>query len=288
MKVLTSFSDGIDQCIASRYFSIVHHHNEPGVLSMHSHPCHEFHFSLGGGSTFLIDNKNYLIEPGSLFMISQYEKHQLLQMDTSSSQERFVIFIDPSYLESISTPQTDLTYCFTHRPERFSHRIALNQGQQRHFTYLFNKLAVEEGFGQDVEERSAFAEFMVFMTKLAAEAFLGEESAKQKQYFSSKVTDIITYIHHNIDSPLSIGDIAAHFYLSTSYLCRLFKKSTGTTINSYIISRRIELAQKLLLSGYSVNEVYSMCGFNDYSNFFKAFTKKVGISPKKYSQNSLR
>ncbi|WP_313186627.1 helix-turn-helix transcriptional regulator [Lacrimispora sp.] len=288
MKVLTSFSDGIDQCIASRYFSIVHHHNESGVLSMHSHRCHEIHFSLSGGSTFLIDNKNYLIEPGSLFMISQYEKHQLLQMDDSSPQERFVIFIDPSYLESISTPQTDLTYCFTHRPERFSHRIVLNHGQQRHFTYFFYKIAVEEGFGQDVVERSAFAEFMVFMTKLAAESFLGKESAEQKQYFSSKVTDIIAYIHHNIDSPLRIGDIAAHFYLSTSYLCRLFKKSTGTTINSYIISRRIELAQKLLSGGYSVNEVYGMCGFNDYSNFFKAFTKKVGISPKKYSQNSLR
>lgn len=288
MKVLTSFSEGIDQCIASRYFSIVHHHNESGVLSMHSHRCHEIHFSLSGGSTFLIDNKNYLIEPGSLFMISQYEKHQLLQMDASSPQERFVIFINPSYLESISTPQTDLTYCFTHRPERFSHRIALNHGQQRHFTYFFYKIAVEEGFGQDVVERSAFAEFMVFMTKLAAESFLGKDSVEQKQYFSSKVTDIIAYIHHNIDSPLSIGDIAAHFYLSTSYLCRLFKKSTGTTINSYIISRRIELAQKLLSGGYSVNEVYSMCGFNDYSNFFKAFTKKVGISPKKYSQNSLR
>lgn len=288
MKVLTSFSDGIDQCIASRSFSIVHLHNELGVLSMHSHRCHEFHFSLSGGSTFLIDNKNYLIEPGSLFMISQYEKHHFLQMDTTIPQERFVIFIDPSYLESISTPQTDLTYCFTHRPERFSHRIALNHGHQRHFIYFFNKIAVEEGFGQDVVERSAFAEYMVFMTKLAAEAFLGKESVEQKQYFSSKVTDIIAYIHHNIDSQLSIGDIAAHFYLSTSYLCRLFKKNTGTTINSYIISRRIELAQKLLSGGYSVNEVYSMCGFNDYSNFFKAFTKKVGISPKKYSQNSLR
>ncbi|HCD46062.1 MAG TPA: AraC family transcriptional regulator [Lachnoclostridium sp.] len=288
MKVLTTFSEGIEYCMASHYFSIVHLHKDMGVLSMHSHLCHEFYFSLNGGCTFMIDDKNYRIEPGSLFMVNQYEKHQLLQMDTSIPQERFAIFIDPSYLESISTPRTDLTYCFTHRPKKFSHRIDLNHGQQRRFMYYFNKLAAEEGFGQDVEERSAFAEFMVFITKLAAEAFLGRESQEQRQYFSSKVTDIITYIHHNIDSQLSIGDIAAHFYLSTSYLCRLFKKSTGTTINSYIISRRIELAQKLLSAGYSVNEVYSMCGFNDYSNFFKAFTKKVGISPKKYSQNSLR
>lgn len=25
-----------------------------------------------------------------------------------------------------------------------------------------------------------------------------------------------------------------------------------------------------------------MCGFGDYSNFFKTFTKIVGVSPKKY------
>ena len=131
-------------------------------------------------------------------------------------------------------------------------------------------------------------EFMVFIDKTGPQkpSLAGHRNSKG-QYFSSKVTDIITYIHHNIDSQLTVGDLASHFYLSTSYLCRLFKKSTGTTINSYIITRRIELAQRLLSGGYSVNEVYSMCGFNDYSNFFKAFTKKVGISPKKYAQNSL-
>lgn len=287
MKVLTSFSEGIEQCMTSRYFSIVHLHKDPGVLSMHGHLCHELYLSVSGGCTFLIDDTSYRMEPGSLFMINQYEKHQVLQIDPSIPHEKFVIYIDPFYLESISTPQTDLTYCFTHRPNRFSHHIVLNLGQQRRFKYYFNKLAVEEGFGQDVEERSAFAEFMVFMTKLATEALLGWSSEQQGQYFSSKVTDIITYIHHNIDSQLTVGDLASHFYLSTSYLCWLFKKSTGTTINSYIITRRIELAQRLLSGGYSVNEVYSMCGFNDYSNFFKAFTKKVGISPKKYAQNSL-
>lgn len=287
MKVLTSYSDGIDHCMASKYFSIAHLHKESGVLSMHSHRCYEFNYSISGERTFLIEDNNYRVEPGNLFMINNHEKHQVIQMDSTIPHERYTIFIDPSYLKSISTPLTDLTYCFTHRPDKFSHRIALNQGQQRRFTYYINKLSAEEGFGQDVEERSVFAEFMVFLTKLAMDASAGDETEDQRQYFNSKVADIITYIHHNIDSPLSIGEIAAHFYLSTSYLCRLFKKGTGTTINSYITNRRIELAQTLLSGGYSVNEVYLMCGFNDYSNFFKAFTKKTGISPKKYAQNSL-
>lgn len=287
MKVLTSYAEGIDHCMASHYFSIAHLHKEAGVLSMHSHRCCEFYYSISGGRTFLIDDKNYRIEPGNLFFINHHEKHQVLQLDTTVPHERFAVFIDPGYLETISTPQTDLTYCFTHRPEKFSHRLPLTPGQQRRFSYYMNKLSVEGGFGQDVEERSAFAEFMVFLTRLSMEALSGLSCEEQKPYFNTKVADIITYIHHNIDSPLSIGEIAAHFYLSSSYLCRLFKKGTGTTINSYITTRRIELAQTLLAGGYSVNEVYSMCGFNDYSNFFKAFTKKVGISPKKYAQNTM-
>ncbi|WP_143321490.1 AraC family transcriptional regulator [Clostridium sp. HBUAS56010] len=287
MKVLTSYSDGIDHCMAAKYFSIAHLHKESGVLSMHSHRCYELYFSISGGRTFFIDDRNYRIEPGDLFMINHQEKHQIIQMDSSIPHERYAIFIDPAYLKTISTQNTDLTYCFTQRPEKFSHRIALTQGQQRRFTYYINKLSMKEGFGLDIEERSAFAEFMVFITKIAINAASGDQTENQRQYFNSKVADIITYIHHNIDSTLSIGEIAAHFYLSSSYLCRLFKKGTGTTINSYITNRRIQLAQTLLAGGYSVNEVYSMCGFNDYSNFFKAFTKKTGISPKKFAQNSL-
>jgi AraC-like DNA-binding protein len=36
-----------------------------------------------------------------------------------------------------------------------------------------------------------------------------------------------------------------------------------------------------------VTEAYEKSGFTDYSNFFKAFTKAVGISPKKYAQCSV-
>ena len=44
------------------------------------------------------------------------------------------------------------------------------------------------------------------------------------------------------------------------------------------------IAKSLLAEGIGVSEVCERCGFSDYSNFLKAFTKSVGISPKKYSQ----
>ena len=75
--------------------------------------------------------------------------------------------------------------------------------------------------------------------------------------------------------------------MSESYICRIFKSATGTTINKYINARRISIAKALLSDGANVTEAYEKSGFSDYSNFFKAFTKAVGISPKKYAQCSV-
>lgn len=91
-------------------------------------------------------------------------------------------------------------------------------------------------------------------------------------------------MNQNLTQELTIQNLASHFYLSPSYLCKIFKSETGTTINRYITAKRITHAKALLAEGYSVTDVCPMCGFNDYSNFLKAFTKAVGISPKKYAQ----
>ena len=99
--------------------------------------------------------------------------------------------------------------------------------------------------------------------------------------------DILSYINSNIAQPLSTTLLAEEFFLSESYICRIFKAATGTTINKYITARRISIAKSLLNSGASVSDAYEKSGFTDYSNFFKAFTKAVGVSPKKYANLSV-
>ena len=89
--------------------------------------------------------------------------------------------------------------------------------------------------------------------------------------------DILNFINQNISQPITVEQLAGQFYLSESYICRIFKSATGTTINKYITARRIG----------NVMEAFERSGFTDYSNFFKAFTKAVGVSPKKYASLSV-
>lgn len=286
MKEHTSCKESVESCLTGKYFAIAHLYNEEKTMNMHIHDCYEIYYSISGGRQFLIDNKFYTILPGDVFFINSYESHYLSEID-QMVHERIVISIHPDFVKAISTPKTDLNYCFSYREQGFSHRLALDKEQQQRFIYYIHKLTSPSGFGMDILERTAFMELLVFLNKAFYTQCQSDVVEATYQY-SQQVDEILDYINQNIDKPLSIDHLSKQFFLSESYICRIFKSATGTTINKYLTARRITRAKSLLAEGKSVNEVCESCGFQDYSNFLKAFTKAVGISPKKYAQYSAK
>lgn len=283
MKEFTSCKESISNCIESKYFSIAHLHSEEETMAIHIHDCYEIYYSISGGKQFLIDNKIYDINPGDLFVINQFESHYVSQI-SKTIHERIVISIHPEFLKSICTDKTDLSYCFTNRKENFRHRIQLDKKQQNRFIYFINKILSAEGFGSDMIEYSSFLELMTSLTKV----FLDNKNSLLSDYkYNNQIQEIIHYINDNVLENITVKHLAGHFFLSESYICRIFKLSTGTTINKYITARRISIAKSMLSNGLSINDVYAQCGFNDYSNFLKSFKKAVGVSPKKYSTFSM-
>ena len=283
MKEFASCKEAINNCINNKYFSIAHLHSEEETMAIHIHDSYELYYSISGGKQFLIDNKLYDINPGDLFVINQFESHYVSQI-SKMIHERIVLSIHPDFLKAISTDKTDLSYCFTHRDENFSHKIQLDKEQQSRFMYFINKIISVEGFGSDRIEYSSFIELMTYFTKLFVD---NEDSLLSNYKYNNQIQDIISYINDNVLENITIKHLAEHFFLSESYICRIFKLATGTTINKYITARRISIAKALLSNGANINDVYIDCGFNDYSNFLKSFKKAVGVSPKKYSTFSM-
>lgn len=282
MKKKHSCQEAIKDTIETKSFSIAHLYKEEKSMAMHIHDTYEVYYSISGGKQFLIDNKFYDIKPGDLFVINQFESHYLSMLD-KIVHERIVLSIYPEFLKSISTKNTNLDYCFSCRDDKFSHKISLNKEEQNRFLYFINKISASNGFGSDIIEHATFLELMTFIN--SAFIYNHESSAAKYNYkYNEQVEEIIKYINKNITEDITIEHLSNHFYLSESYICRIFKSTTGTTINKYISARRISIAKALLSNGENVNEVCEKCGFNDYSNFLKSFKKSVGISPKKYGQ----
>lgn len=279
MEELSSCKLAMENCIQQKYFSIAHLYKEEKAMNMHIHDCYEIYYSISGGKQFLIDNQFYTIQPGDVFVMNQYESHYLTQID-SEIHERIVIAIHPDFLKQLSSTQTDLNECFTKRTLGFSHKLSLTREQQNQFLYYTKKITSTEGYGQDLAERATFIQLMLLLN--ATYQATTENSLALKP--NKQVDEILLYINQNIYEMLTIEDLANHFFLSSSYICRMFKSATGMTINKYITARRISIAKSLLAEGLSVNEVCIRCGYNDYSNFVKTFNKAVGMSPKKYAQ----
>ena len=286
MKELNSCKEAMAYSIENKYFSVAHLYKDEKAMEMHIHDCYEVYFSISGGKQFLIDNQVYDIQPGDLFLINQYDSHYLTQID-KELHERIVIMIDPEYMRGISSETTNLDACFQDRDKTFSHKLSLTQDQQGRFLYFINKIITSNGYGHDLLERATFTELFVMINSIINDKRSDKGTEKPATY-NEQVDAILSYLNNNIQYPVSIGDLARHFYISESYICRIFKAATGTTINKYMTARRISIAKSLLAEGIGVSEVCDKCGFSDYSNFLKAFTKSVGISPKKYSQNCIR
>lgn len=318
MKACSSCKESMRQCMETHTFAFAHLYNDEKAMDMHIHDCYEIYYSISGGKQFLIDNCFYDIQPGDIFLINQFESHYLSQID-SQTHERIIMSIDPEYTKSLSTDSTDLDRCFHFRGTQMPHRMHLTSEEQSRFLYYIHKLSSNEGLGEDILDQAVFLEMMVFLNRAFddrcvesdTEALAGvssdsrtssasASSSKSKERrtagrsasgrsqtsgsHNAQVDAILSYINTHMQDDLSLDELSSHFYLSSSYICRIFKAATGTTINKYITAKRITLSKSLLSQGYSVNEACEACGFNDYSNYLKAFTKAVGISPKKYAQ----
>lgn len=76
-----------------------------------------------------------------------------------------------------------------------------------------------------------------------------------------------------------------HVPFSTGYIRRLFKQETGETPLNYLTRLRLDYAKQLLshnTSGFSINRVCTLCGFQDPYYFSRLFRKHTGVSPSQW------
>lgn len=102
---------------------------------------------------------------------------------------------------------------------------------------------------------------------------------------SKKVIKAMDYIYDNIQSKIRISDIAKKIDINPNYLCELFKKETGISINNFVKKKKIQAAEKLLIyEDFSVAELADIFGFASSSHFIETFKAETGLTPKTYKE----
>ncbi len=101
--------------------------------------------------------------------------------------------------------------------------------------------------------------------------------------YSPLVQKVINHINLNMDSQLSLKNLAAMCYISPSYLSNLFKQETGQTLTDYINTQRVRrAAQRLTTGNDGIAAVAEQVGILDVNYFTKIFKKVMGVTPTQY------
>ena len=91
------------------------------------------------------------------------------------------------------------------------------------------------------------------------------------------------HIDSNIESSLTMTELAELTGLSTSHFARCFRKSVGLPPHSYVKRRRVERARELLTrTNLPVAEIALVTGFSDQSHFTRRFRELIGVPPGAY------
>ena len=79
--------------------------------------------------------------------------------------------------------------------------------------------------------------------------------------------------------------IASQTAMSKEGCCRFFKRMTGQTLSQYLENYRVSQSLNLLSDGkLPILQIAAQVGFSNAGRFSAAFQKRMGCTPRQYSQ----
>lgn len=99
----------------------------------------------------------------------------------------------------------------------------------------------------------------------------------------NRILRVVKYIRNNIHKDISIEELKDMCCLSKDHFIRLFKNELQETPTQYIIQRKIERAQLMLItSDLLIKDIAYELSFENISYFNRLFKKATGLTPSDY------
>jgi len=258
----------------------------PEKHRFHIHDVFEILFIRSRNAVCNIDEQSYRIAADTIVLLNNTDLH-LITLDAEGQYDRYVLFFKPEYIDALSSPVTNLLECFFFRPFPDSQILELNSGSAENIVAMMEKIIntvdteKEESYGKDLNSKFLIGELLIYINRLYRSYHNILPTTILPDY--KKIYSLITYIHTNLESELSLDSLAKYVGTNKHTLCDLFKKVTGFSPNQYIINCRIMKAKELLANNMPVDSVCAAVGYNTLSHFTRIFKQHTELSPKQYA-----
>ncbi len=157
-------------------------------------------------------------------------------------------------------------------------RLCLEEGLDREVAYGMSDLYI-----QKVDTLSTLTQIYELRDKMVNDYTNTMHNAKKNQTYSRQTAKAIDYISNNLNSRITLTDIAQELDMTPSYLSKLFSKETGQSLSVYIKVEKLKAAANMLqYSDISITDISEYYHFSSQSHFTASFTEYHGLTPKKF------
>jgi AraC-like DNA-binding protein len=183
-------------------------------------------------------------------------------------------------------------------------RISLRAGKQtirgvRHYFTVLSSIMARKLYENQVPSKKAFAfntacidmidnemndaAFLQFADDLIDFFIIVISERKQPTFSHQTVNKVILFINDEVETELSVEDIAKQFNVSTSHLSRIFREHVQITLVEYLNVRRVEESQYYLRhTNKNISDISKQYHFCNQSYFTRIFKKYTGVTPKQF------
>lgn len=110
-------------------------------------------------------------------------------------------------------------------------------------------------------------------------------SSRKQSYKEQIVRNVQDYVKRNLNSKLSLNQVADVFNFSPNYLSHLFSKTAKINFVEYVTETKIAAAKEMMVRGEGrIYEISQKLGYESAFYFSKVFKKVEGISPREFIQ----
>ena len=238
------------------------------AYALHAHGYYEILLYLSGEADYSVEGRRYRLHPGDLMLMRCGEAHHLV-LRSPARYERICIHFEAELLKKVD-PALRLLEMFNSRPLGTRNQYRADRFPDQKWQFYMEKVTK----AQDDLHR------LCWLLPLLEELGACFAQLREDQTAPDGAAAVMTYINGHLSEPLSLDSLCARFHYSKTYLNDLFRRAAGTTVWQYIVTKRLLAARQRLQAGEMPTKVAQLCGFQDYSTFYRAYRQHFGVSPK--------
>ncbi len=239
-------------------------YNDDYVIAKHTHEYCELLLFISGDAEFFAENKSVKLRKYDLIITPPLVYHYIT-LSKDAEYERYNLLIKSNQLNE------------------YLHDKQLSVINIADLPILKNLFERFDYYQSEFQNELCRAELTTVMECLTRELLINIAHTTSYDYFAvsnnAMFNNVVNYISDNVADIKSVADVAEYFHISTPYLYKLFVKYLQIPPKEYINMKRLTKAKQLILDGEKLSYVALVCGYTDYTTFYRNYVTQFKERP---------